>query len=48
MESWFAQSYRWYESVDCLATIMKDMKIIDWLEIYGCACRSIKRLLIRS
>ena len=29
VESAFAQGYRWYKSVDCQATIMKDMKIID-------------------
>ena len=28
-ESGSAQSYRWYKSVDCHATIMKDRKIID-------------------
>jgi hypothetical protein len=29
VESGFAKSYQWYESVDCQATIMKDMKTID-------------------
>ena len=29
VESAFAQGYQWYKSVDCQATIMKDMKIID-------------------
>jgi hypothetical protein len=29
VESAFAQSYRWYKSIDCQATIMKEMKIID-------------------
>ena len=28
VETAFAQGYRWYKSVDCQATIMKDMKII--------------------
>ncbi len=32
VESAFALGYRWYKSVDCQATIMKDMKIIDrWI-----------------
>jgi hypothetical protein len=29
VESGFVKSYQWYESADCQAIIMKDMKIID-------------------
>jgi len=29
VESPFAKGHQWYKSVDCQATIMKDMKILD-------------------